>query len=167
MVDLAGEHLDKLGLKHPGALLSHGTVYPRNSSSGPVPRMLDMCGALEDFMKSFRPGILVIEQHTYRSMKSIATVEALAFISTILLHRAEKHGVRVLNRMGVATIKRHASGNGGATKDTVEHGVLEYFNLSHTMIADDNHSDALGMAATWLKTGGAYKSLTTKGTKKK
>lgn len=159
VVDTSVSHCNAGGMEIAGKLLDHGTLYGKDPN--PVKRVLEIANKIKRVTYEFPPQKIIIEGHTYSTMMSRQATEALATITFLCRHIAVELNLSDPLRIPTGTMKKTAGGFGRAGKSAIMLQVAHWWGIPLSSIRDDNHSDALGLALTYLLRGDEIERRTT------
>lgn len=105
---------------------------------------------IEILLSVFTPKEIVLEWHHYHGMQNWQTIEPMAGAAMICLMLAHVYQIpvyRIRQQRWKAAIG--AKGSKETIKGNVRRIICHRWNIPEAKIKSDDHSDVLGMAATW------------------
>lgn len=125
----------------------HGIFKPFGISF--LDRALSFLTDLRILLKEYRPHELVVEDTKYMKQRSADTARAMSNI-LFLCEVAAREARIPMYKQNPMTIKKIVTNDGKADKSKIALAVQNYFNFKAEDLIDDNHSDALAGAISWM-----------------
>lgn len=143
-----------------GSLLQHGVITTR-ASSHLMDRLNVIRADIGELIRAYAVEEIVIENTGFFSQTGgrAHNASVLAAVNALIRDLAKERKLP-LYKQSPNTIKKEATGYGGADKEDVKGAVCILWEIARHNLIDDNHADALAGAYTWLHRGPGVRATT-------